>query len=126
MPLDAAELAFMRETQAEHRPTAAELSRRISTRSPTGGQVDGWAEAEPVQVRLAAVPDRVPSALADKYGMEALVQVSLDLTHDVRSGDRLTVSPTEAYQIVTDGEPTAWTTAQTCWANRTVRPRRGS
>ena len=126
MGLDDAELAYMRETQAEHRPTAAELSRRVTVRSPTGGQADTWAEAEPVQVRIAPAGDQVPQALADKYGLEGLAQVTLDLARDVRAGDTLRVSPTEAYQVVTDGEPGAWATAQTVWCNRTVRPKRGT
>jgi len=126
MALTDAELAYMRETQAEHRPTAAELARRVSVRSPTGGQTDTWAEAEPVQVRIAPAGDQVPQALADRYGLEGLAQVTLDLARDVRAGDTLRVSPSEAYQIVTDGEPGAWATAQTVWANRTVRPKRGT
>lgn len=118
------ELAYMRETQAEHRPTEAELQRRVTTRSPSGGSVDTWAGGEPVAVRIDGAKDRVPEALANKYGVDAMAKASLDLVHDVRSGDRLRVSATEVYQIVSDGTPDAWATAQIVWMLRVVWPTR--
>lgn len=122
--LTAEELAYMRSTQAEHRPTEATLARRVTTRSPSGGSVDTWGEEQPVQVRIKADKDQVPEALAATYPLAGLARVTLDLVHDVRSGDRLTVSATEVYEVVTDGELDAWTTAQVVWVNRTVRPPR--
>ena len=118
------ELAYMRETQAEARPTEAALSRRISVRTPSGGTTDTWGEGDPVQVRIDASKDEVPEALASRYGLAGLAQVSMDLVLDVRSGDRLTVSPAESYEVVTDGEVDAWATAQTVWVNRLTRPAR--
>lgn len=119
-----AELAYMRETQAQARPTPATLSRRVTTRSPSGGQVDTWSEAEPVMVRLDGAADRIPAAIAARYDVAALAKVTMDITTDVRSGDRLTVTPTEVYQVVTDGDPDRWQTAQVVWANRQGYPPR--
>lgn len=118
------ELAYMRSTQAEHRPTEATLARRVTTRSPSGGSVDTWDDEQPVQVRIDAAKDKVPEALAARYPIAGLAKVSMDLALDVRSGDRLTVSPTQVYEVVTDGEVDEWTTAQIVWVNRTVRPAR--
>lgn len=124
MPLTDDELAYMREVQADNRPTAATLTRRAVGRDASGGQVDGWTDPELVDVRLDGAPDKVPAALAARYDTGALVKVVMDLALDVRSGDRLTVSPVEVYQIVTDGDPDRWATAQVVWALRTVYPRR--
>lgn len=119
-----AELAYMRETQAEARPTPATLERRVVARSPSGGQIDTWADPEPVDVRLDGAADDVPEAVASRYDVASLAKVTLDLVTDVRSGDRLTISPVEVYQIVTDGDPDRWATAQVVWANRTIHPAR--
>lgn len=118
------ELAYMRETQADHRPTEATLSRRTSGRSPSGGQVDDWEEGDPVAVRLNGAPDKVPEVLAAQYGLAGLTKCSMDLVVDVRAGDHLTVSPAEVYEIVTEGEPDAWTTAQNVWLHRLTYPAR--
>lgn len=118
------ELAYMRETQAAHRPTEATLSRRVSDRDETGGQVDDWGEGDPVAVRLNSSPDKVPDALANRYGLAGLSKAAMDLVVDVRAGDRLIVSPTETYEVVTEGEPDAWTTAQNVWLNRLTYPPR--
>ena len=119
------ELAYMRQTQAEHRPTEATLSRRTSVRTPSGGSADTWVPDEaPIDVRIDSAPDEIPDALASRYGIAGLAKATLDLVHDVRSGDRLTVSPEQVYEIVTDGEVDAWTTAQVVWMNRLTRPAR--
>lgn len=119
------ELAYMRQTQAEHRPTEATLSRRTSVRTPSGGSTDSWVPDEaPIDVRIDSAPDEIPEALAARYGIAGLAKATLDLVHDVRSGDRLTVSPEQVYEIVTDGEVDAWTTAQVVWMNRLTRPAR--
>jgi hypothetical protein len=62
----------MREVQAEHRPTAAEFARRVSERTVSGGSVDSWPDSEPVQVRIDAGKDKVPTALATEHGLAAL------------------------------------------------------
>lgn len=118
------ELAYMRETQAAHRPTEATLARRVSTRTPGGGTEFTWGEGEPIQVRINSSPDEVPEALASRYSLGALAKASLDLVRDVRAGDRLTVSPTQVYEVVSEGEPDAWSTAQSVWLNRTKYPAR--
>lgn len=118
------ELAYMRETQAMARPTEAALSRRSSVRSPSGGSTDTWGPDQPLDVRIDSGKDKVPEALAAKYGIAGLAKASLDLVHDVRSGDRLTVSPSEVYEVVTDGELDEWSTAQIVWLNRLTRPAR--
>jgi hypothetical protein len=123
--LTAEELAYMRETQAAHRPTEATLSRRTSGRDATGGQVDAWEDpGDPVQVRINSAPDEVPQVLADRYGLAGLATASMDLVVDVRAGDRLTVNPAESYEIVTDGQQDDWDTAQTVWLNRRTYPSR--
>jgi hypothetical protein len=122
--LTAEELAYMRETQAAHRPTEATLSRRSSGKDETGGPVDTWSDGEPVAVRLNSSPDRVPEALAQRYGLAGLAKASMDLVVDVRAGDRLVISPAETYEVVTEGEPDAWTTAQNVWVNRLTYPSR--
>lgn len=122
--LTAEELAYMRETQAEARPTPATLERRVTVRTPTGGQSDTWTAGEAVTVRLDGSPDSIPAAVAARYDVATLTKVVMDLAPDVRSGDRLTVTPTEVYQFVTDGEPDRWATAQVCYANRQTYPTR--
>lgn len=122
--LSSDELAYMRETQAEARPTAATLQRRVTTRTSTGGSTVGWGEAEPVDVRIKQAPDEVPAMLASRYEGGTLSKIVLDLTRDVRDGDRITVSATEVYEVVSEGAPGAWTTAQIVWARRTVYPAR--
>lgn len=123
--LTADELAYMRETQADHRPTEAALVRRVVTQTATGGQRDSWpGEGEPVAVRLNSAPDKVPDVLADRYGLAGLAQASMDLVLDVRAGDRLALSPAEVYEVVSEGEPDAWTTAQNVWLHRLTYPAR--
>lgn len=122
--LSAEELAYMRATQAAYRPTEAALERRVSTRTATGAQTDTWPTSEPVQVRIATAPDKVPAPIAAKYGVSGLAKVTMDRVFDVRDGDRLRVSPTEVYQVVTEGDPSEWSTAQQVWAKRTVFPAR--
>lgn len=122
--LNAEDLAYMRATQADARPTAAELARRVTGRTPTGGTTTTYGEAVPVDVRLDAAADEVPETLAARLGTASPVKVVMDLAYDVRDGDRLTVSAVEVYEIVTDGTPDRWATAQIVWAKRTVYPPR--
>jgi head-tail adaptor len=115
--LDAEDLAYMRETQALVRPTAAVLAVKASTRDGMGGTTDtwDWANPVPVQVRLHD-PDDVPADLAEQYGSTELVKVTMDLV-DVKAGDRLRARGF-TYQIVSQGDPDEWTTAQVVWAVR--------
>lgn len=123
--LRAEELAYMRETQAEHRPEEAHLLRRTTVRSPSGGQSDTWpGEGQLVAVRIDGAKDHVPDQLAAKHGLDNMAKASLDLVHDVRSGDRLKVTDSEVYQIVSDGTPDDWATAQIVWMVRIVWPAR--
>lgn len=123
-PLSDDELAYMRETQAEHRPTPATFDRRTSVRSRDGGMTDTWVGAEPIQVRLDAAKDHIPSALADQYGLASLTKITLDQARDIRSGDRITVDASEVYQVVTDGDPDRWATAQVVYGVRQTFPAR--
>lgn len=115
------DLAYMRETQAEARPTAAVLFRRVAVRTASGGtQTTHGTSGEPVQVRLDGTPDAVPTEVADRLQGATAVKVVLDQARDVRSLDRLQVSPVEVYEIVSDGDPDRWATAQVVWARRVV------
>lgn len=118
------DLAYMRETQAEARPTAADLRRRVTTRTPTGGSTVTWGDPVPVNVRIVAAPDEVPQPLAARFDTATPHKVVMDLERDVRDGDRLEVSPVEVYEVVSDGAPDAWSTAQIVWARRLTYPAR--
>lgn len=124
-PLDEADLAYMRATQAEHRPTEGAFSRRVTVRTPEGGSGDSWPAGDPVQVRIDGSLDKVPEVLAARYEQGDLVKVTMDMVMDVRSGDRLTISPSEVYEVVSEGEPDGWATAQVLWARRLTWPARG-
>ncbi len=115
--LDSDDLAYMRSTQAETRPTAAELKRRVQGTSPSGGRVDTWQDPEPIQVRLDGLEKNVPPQVVAIVGSAKAVKITMDLV-EVRSGDVITVGPAEEYQVVTDGDPDQWATAQVVWAKR--------
>ena len=121
--LEAEDLAFMRETQAEARPTTAELLRRVQGTTPSGGRVDGWQDPEPIQVRLDGRESNVPEKVTAIVGSGKAVKVTMDLV-EVRSGDVIRVSPVEEYTVVTDGDPDEWATAQVVWTRRTKEPPR--
>lgn len=123
MTLDAEDLAYMRETQAEHRPTAATLVRRGETSDGMGGYTPEAGEPQPIQVRIAQA-EGIPEALADRY-QAGLVQITMDLV-TVTSGDAIQVSGSEAYEVVSDGAIGEWTTAQTVLASRTTWPAQGA
>jgi len=118
------ELAYMRETQADARPTQAVLHRAIVTRTPTGGTAPGWGAGVPVDVRVDGTPDAVPADLAARWTGGTLVRLSIDLVEDIRSGDQVRISGTEVYQVVSDGDPDRWATAQRIWATRLTYPAR--
>ena len=128
--LTPADLAFMRETQTEARPTPAVLLRMGTGRGP-GGEPTAVVVGDPtpLQVRLWATPDEVPQQLADRYEGGTLVKLALDLLHDVRAGDQLAIppdAPQAQYELVSEGEPDQWATAQLVWARRLDRPARGA
>ena len=54
MPLTDDELAYMRETQAEHRPTAATLQPRAEVPDGMGGTDTSLGDPQPIQVRISA------------------------------------------------------------------------
>lgn len=118
------ELAYMRDTQADHRPTPATFVRKVIGRTPTGGEVAQWGAPEPVMVRIDGTPEEVPQALADRWEGGTLVGLAMDLVRDVRDGDQVRVSLTEVYEVVSDGDPDRWATAQTIYARRIARPSR--
>lgn len=122
--LNAADLAYMRETQAEARPNAGWLQRTALGRGPGGDRVTVDL-GEPVQVaaRIWHEPDDIPQVLADRYEGGTLVKISLDMVLDVRAGDRLT-SGGRSYELVSEGDPDTWSTAQPVWARRLDRPAR--
>lgn len=118
------DLAYMRSTQADARPTAAALRRKVAARTATGGTVTTWGNPVPVTVRVDASPDEVPTQMASRMGTATPYKIVMDTGLDVRDGDRLEVSPAEAYELVSDGDPDRWATAQVLWARRTAFPPR--
>lgn len=121
--LSAEDLAYMRETQAETRPTEAELLRRVQGPTPSGGRADTWQDPEPIMVRLDGQEKNVPEKVTAVVGSGKAVKVVMDLV-EVRSGDLIRVSPVEEYQVVTDGDPDQWATAQIVWTRRIKEPPR--
>lgn len=123
MPLDEGDLAYMRQTQAEHRPTAATLRPRAEVPDGMGGTTTSNGDPQPIQIRVAPADD-VPEVAADRYGLGVLT-ITLDLV-TVTQGDLITVSPTEGYEVVSDGAIGEWTTAQQVLAVRTSWPAQGA
>jgi hypothetical protein len=124
--LTGADLDYMRATQAEARPTPVWLQRYGTTRLP-GGDVTRVPLGEPIPMlaRIWDEPDQQPQALADRYEGGTLSKIALDMVLDVRAGDRITVDGTSRrWDIVSEGEPDAWSTAQPVWARRVDRPER--
>lgn len=127
MTLSPEELAYMRQTQAEARPRAADLVRVDRGRTPTGGQVAVLTDPEPTRVRVSSGPEAVPQVIAARYERDTLATITLDMLADVRDGDSIVMGPTEAYEVVSVGTTDEWATAQQVIARRTVWPngRRG-
>src|SRR6478609_4915150 len=120
------DLAYMRSTQAEARPTACTLQ-RVGTARVAGGESTSVYVGEPVPLnaRIWDTPDEVPQQLADRYEGGTLVKLALDMVLDVRAGDELSNDATgAAYELVSEGEPDEWATAQLVWARRIDRPTR--
>ena len=116
-----ADLAYMREVQAAFRPTAANLQSRTSGPDGMGGRTDGYGADQPIMVRIDGSPEAIPTEIAGRYQGGSLVMVTADLVM-LRSGDRIVVSATEVYQIVSDGDPDRWATAQQVVAERVAFP----
>ncbi len=114
------ELAYMREVQAEHRPTPATLNAFSRTADGMGGKTDSWGAGEPIMVRIDAGPDALPRAAAARYE-GPLAMITMDLI-DVRAGSRITISATEVYQVVSEGDTDRWATAQQVVAKRIAFP----
>lgn len=123
MPVTDDDLAYMRETQAEHRPTQATLVPRTEVSDGMGGTTTSDGAPQPIAIRVSQA-DEVPAPLADRYGV-GVVTITLDLAV-VTQGDAIRVSPTEAYEVVSDGAIGAWTTAQQVYAVRTAWPSQGA
>lgn len=123
MLLDDEDLAYMRETQAETRPTAATL-RRVTASVPDGmggHQRQRSGSPEPIQVRVVrynsvASGGDIPTDIAAQYKASDLVRLVTDL---VAMGPGDLIVETEAgttYQVVSDPNAGDWTTAQIVWA----------
>lgn len=123
MPLTPSELAYMRETQAEHRPTPADLTTQTLTPDGAGGRTRVWGAPAPIAVRIDGQPDEIPANIADRFQGGTAYKITTDLV-DIRAGDRLTVSATEVYEVVSDGDTDRWATAQVVWAQRVTFPLR--
>lgn len=119
--LSEAELAYMRETQAQDRPVEASLRRRVQGTSASGGRVDTFQAPELVAIRLDGKESNAPASVLAVIGGGKPIKITMDLV-EVRSGDTLEVSATEVYQVVTDGDPDRWATAQVIWAKRIKWP----
>lgn len=113
----------MRETQAEHRPTQAVLRPRTEQPDGMGGTTTAEGDPQPIAIRVAQA-DEVPQALADRYGV-GVVTITMDLV-TTTSGDSIQVSPTERYEVVSDGAVGQWATAQSVYAVRTTWPDQGA
>lgn len=120
--LDGDDLAYMRSTQAEARPTTATLRPQQAEgngRSALGGRVlQNADDGDPVAIRIDSEAD-APQALATEFGVH-LVRITADMV-TIKPGDVLKVSEAEQYRIVSDGDMDPWTTAQRLWAVRVVK-----
>lgn len=119
MSLTDEDLAYMREVQAEHRPTPATLVTRNEVPDGMGGTTHQEGDPTPVMIRVARL-EEVPDVLADRYGL-GVQTLTMDLT-PTTAGDSVRVNATEAYEVVSDGAVTTWTTAQQVYAVRTAWP----
>jgi hypothetical protein len=120
--LDAEDLAYMRETQTEARPTEGLLLRRTQGVTASGGRGNTYAEPEPIGVRLDGKESSIPAQVVALVGKQKAVKLVVDLM-EVRSGDQIKVGGA-IYEVVTDGDPDEWATAQVIWAKQTQAPPR--
>lgn len=121
------DLAYMRETQAETRPTEAILFPATSQSDGMGGRTstvsNADADGQPIQVRVndgndATQSDDIPQDLAGRYGTTNLYKFVTDLVM-IQPGDRIRVVATSRlYEVVSDQETQEWSTAQVVWCVR--------
>jgi hypothetical protein len=108
------DLAYMRETQAEVRPTEATV--RIATPGGSDGMGGRTAptlsDPEPIQVRVDDNPD-VPADLAGRYDVP-LVKIVADLV-PMPVGSLIAV-PGRTWKVVTTYDVDEWATAQVVYA----------
>lgn len=124
MLLDDDDLAYLRETQAEVRPTVAALVRITQGVTPSGGRGDVRAEPVPIRVRLdGQEQSSLPQAVAAVVGSAKAVKIAMDML-ETRTGDIIWVSATEEYQVITEPDPDRWRTAQIVWTKRVKSPAR--
>lgn len=119
MPLNDDDLAYMRETQADHRPSTATVHRATRTSDGLGGKAETSASGEVVAIRIDSEAE-VPDAIATEFGVN-VVRVTADLV-SLNHGDVLQVEGGPSYRIVSDGDMDPWTTAQRLWAVRQEPP----
>lgn len=122
------DLAYMRETQAGTRPTAAELFALLeSAPDGMGGHGHTYTAADdgqPISIRVWKVQDNtasggVPQDLAARYAVADLRKVVTDLVA-TKPGDLIHDMETDRWlEVVTYGEAEEWTTAQIVWATPT-------
>lgn len=117
------DLAYMRATQDDARPTQATLTATQEAPDGMGGTQVTNGAPRAVTVRVANT-EKVPEALADRY-QAPILTVTLDLL-TVSAGDRITVGPDEAYEVVSDGALNTWQTAQQVLAVRIAYPPEGA
>ena len=112
--LSAEDLAYMRETQAEARPTEGSI--RIATPGGSDGMGGTTAatlgDPEPIQVRVDDNPD-VPEDMAGRYDVP-LVKIVTDLV-TIPLGSVIQANGA-AYKVVSTYRVDEWTTAQIVWA----------
>lgn len=117
--LDDEDLAFMRETQAEARPTEADLRRAIPGASDgMGGVTEAQlGDPEPIMVRvyrnMNLQSNTVPATLGEQYGAN-LVKLTTDLVN-ITTGSTVTTA-TRVYEVVSGSSVEDWDTAQVVWA----------
>lgn len=110
------DLAYMRETQGEARPTEAALIRVTQGATPSGGRGETRADPVPIQVRLDGKEKAVPNVVAAVIGSAKAVKVTMDLV-PVKVGYIIAVD-SEEYQVITQPDPDRWATAQVIWTKR--------
>lgn len=115
------DLEYMRAVQSDARPRAAELIPRGEESDGMGGTTTTDGSPEQITLRVDSRDSRTPDALVAQYAGNI---VTLTMDHDVavRDGDRVAVSEGEAYEVVSEGDPDEWVTAQRVYATRRVWP----
>lgn len=112
MPLTPDDLAYMRETQADHRPTEATLTPQGSASTPLGGRSRGGGAPVPIAIRIDSEA-KIPESIATAFGVDA-VRITADLVA-IATGD-LIAAEGATYRVVSEGDTDPWTTAQRLWA----------